>query len=132
MPESSPAGPAALLNRRFVSLLVISFFSTFLLAPLSILLPIYVEKELLRTPLFSGGLRALFLILGGLFAVPAGKLADDLGVKRLIVGHTPYEEGIQFFCQGKVWCIDVGMAAHYGGPVQVLEIEGDSVRVLSY
>ena len=30
-----------------------------------------------------------------------------------------------------IWRIDVGMAAHYGGPVQVLLIEGDHVEPLS-
>jgi (S)-ureidoglycine-glyoxylate aminotransferase len=32
---------------------------------------------------------------------------------------------------GKVWRIDVGMAKAYGGPVQVLEIIGDQLRVIS-
>jgi hypothetical protein len=54
-----------------------------------------------------------------------------LDADRLIVGHTVQEEGITSYCGGKVWCIDVGMAEAYGGPVQVLEITGDSLRVLS-
>jgi hypothetical protein len=62
--------------------------------------------------------------------VLAGVL-QDLSAERMIVGHTPHEEGIQSYCQGNVWCIDVGMAEHYGGDVQVLEITGDSVQVLS-
>jgi hypothetical protein len=55
---------------------------------------------------------------------------DQLGAKRIIVGHTVQEEGITSHCSGSVWCIDVGMAAHYGGDVEVLEIVGDHVRVL--
>jgi hypothetical protein len=48
----------------------------------------------------------------------------------MIVGHTVQEKGMGSQCGGKVWCIDVGLSAHYGGPIQVLEIVGDSVRVL--
>jgi hypothetical protein len=54
-----------------------------------------------------------------------------LSASRMIVGHTVHEEGITSYCGGKVWCIDVGMAAHYGGEVEVLEITGDVIRALS-
>lgn len=53
-----------------------------------------------------------------------------LGVRRMVVGHTVQEGGITSACDQRVWRIDVGLAAHYGGPTQVLEIEGDAVRVL--
>jgi hypothetical protein len=53
-----------------------------------------------------------------------------IGVERMIVGHTVHTEGITSGCDGKVWMIDVGMASHYGGPTQVLEIRGDQVTVL--
>ena len=53
-----------------------------------------------------------------------------LGVSRMIVGHTVQESGITSHCDGRVWCIDVGMSAHYGGEPQALEIREDSVRVL--
>jgi hypothetical protein len=53
-----------------------------------------------------------------------------IGVKRMIVGHTVHTEGITSACEDKVWMIDVGMASHYGGPMQVLEIRGDQVTVL--
>jgi len=83
--DSQASPPPTLRNRRFLALIVVSFLSSFLFAPLSALLPVYVENALARSPLFSGGLRALFLILGGLFAFPAGKLADSLGPKRVYV-----------------------------------------------
>jgi hypothetical protein len=51
-----------------------------------------------------------------------------LGAKRLVVGHTVHTEGIVRNCDGKVWCIDVGMAAYYGGHPEALEIVGDQVR----
>jgi AmmeMemoRadiSam system protein B len=53
-----------------------------------------------------------------------------LGVKRMVMGHTIQEGGITSRYDGRVWCVDVGMAAHYGGPVEVLEIRGDDLRVL--
>jgi hypothetical protein len=59
------------------------------------------------------------------------EVLEKLGAKRMIVGHTIQEEGINSYCRRRVWCIDVGMPAHYGGhAAQVLEIVGDSVRVL--
>lgn len=60
-----------------------------------------------------------------------GQALERLGAARMVVGHTVQKEGITSGCDGRVWRIDVGMAAHYGGPVQVLEIEGDRVQVLS-
>ncbi|NVB36210.1 metallophosphoesterase [Pseudenhygromyxa sp. WMMC2535] len=55
---------------------------------------------------------------------------DALGVARMIVGHTVHKEGIGSACDGKVWMIDVGMAAYYGGPLQVLELRGGELEVL--
>jgi hypothetical protein len=52
-----------------------------------------------------------------------------LGVKRMIVGHTIQTAGIAAYADARIWCIDVGMAAHYGGVPSVLEIRGNSVRV---
>ena len=58
------------------------------------------------------------------------RVLERLSARRMIVGHTIQKDGITSFCDGRVWCIDAGMSAHYGGPMQVLEIVGDSVRVL--
>ena len=55
---------------------------------------------------------------------------DRLDVERLVVGHTVQGAGITAYCGGRVWCIDVGMAEHYGGRTEVLEIRGDAVRGL--
>ena len=54
----------------------------------------------------------------------------SLGAKRMIVGHSIQSSGISAYCDGRVWCIDVGMAEHYGGVPKVLEIRGDTVTVL--
>jgi hypothetical protein len=54
-----------------------------------------------------------------------------LGAKRMVVGHT-VQKGINAACQNQVWRIDVGLSAYYKGKsVQVLEIQGDNVKVLS-
>jgi hypothetical protein len=59
------------------------------------------------------------------------EVLDRLGAKRMIVGHTVQTDGITSYCEGKVWCIDVGIADYYGGEVCILEIKGDTVRVIS-
>ncbi len=55
---------------------------------------------------------------------------DILKVKHMVVGHT-VQDSLTSFCDEGVWCIDVGMSGHYGGPVQVLEILDGEFRVLS-
>ncbi|HOX25379.1 MAG TPA: metallophosphoesterase [Candidatus Krumholzibacteria bacterium] len=52
-----------------------------------------------------------------------------LDCDRLFVGHTIQAAGITPACDARVWCLDTGAAAHYGGPVQVLEITADEVTV---
>ncbi len=54
----------------------------------------------------------------------------ELDADRMVVGHTVQEGGITAYCGGAVWCIDVGMAAYYGGSPEVLEIKGNLVRSL--
>jgi hypothetical protein len=63
---------------------------------------------------------------------PCDQLAEvlrALGAKRLVVGHTPQQSGITSGCDGRVWRIDVGISAYYGGRTEVLEIRGDLLRV---
>lgn len=50
-------------------------------------------------------------------------------VKRMVVAHT-VQDTINAACDGRVWRVDVGLAAYYGGPTEALEIRGDDVRVL--
>ncbi len=52
-----------------------------------------------------------------------------LNAKRMVVGHTVQDKGITSACEGALWRIDVGLAAGYGGPIEVLEVS-DSPRVL--
>lgn len=53
-----------------------------------------------------------------------------LGVKRMVVGHTPQPQ-IRPACDQRVWRVDVGMAAHYGGKPEVLEIIDGSAKPLA-
>lgn len=53
-----------------------------------------------------------------------------LGAKRMVVGHTVQEQGINSACDGKVWRIDVGISSYYKGPIQALRIQGDKVTPL--
>ena len=59
-----------------------------------------------------------------------GEVLAALDCDRMVVGHTPMEDGVTTWCDDRVWCIDTGAAAAYGGPVEVLEITGRGIRVL--
>ena len=59
-----------------------------------------------------------------------GMVLERLGLERMVVGHTVQDAGITSYCGGRLWCIDVGLAAHYGGRPEVLEIKGNTVRSL--
>ena len=54
---------------------------------------------------------------------------DAIPAARLIVGHT-VQDHANSACDGRVWRVDVGMAAYYGGPREVVEIVDGQVRVL--
>ena len=83
---TSPAtGLRALLNRRYIAALIISYFFSVITAPLYSLVQVYVEIELNRPPVFSGGMYALFRVLGGVTAIPAGALCDTLGIRRMFI-----------------------------------------------
>jgi hypothetical protein len=56
---------------------------------------------------------------------------EILGAKRMIVGHTVHRAGVTPHCEGRLIAVDVGMAAYYRGPREVLEIRGDTLTVIS-
>ncbi|HYQ15818.1 MAG TPA: metallophosphoesterase [Polyangiaceae bacterium] len=59
------------------------------------------------------------------------RVLDQVGAKRLVVGHTVQQAGINGACQDRVFRIDVGLSAYYGEhPAQVLEITSQGARVL--
>ncbi len=53
-----------------------------------------------------------------------------LGARRMVVGHTVQRNGINSACADAVWRIDVGLSRAFGGPIEALEVAGDSVHVL--
>ncbi len=71
-----------LLNRRFVTLWIISFSSGAFTAPAFSLLAIYIESVLQKPPIFSAGLRAALLVVGGFVAILGGALCDSIGRKH--------------------------------------------------
>jgi hypothetical protein len=61
------------------------------------------------------------------------ELEDTLGklnAKRMVMGHTVQDTKINAACGEKAWRIDVGMSSYYGGPIEVLELRGDTLKVL--
>ena len=64
--------------------------------------------------------------------LPAMRVLQQVGAKRLVVGHTVQKSGINSACGDKLFRIDVGLSAYYGdNPTQVLEIAGGRSRVLT-
>jgi hypothetical protein len=59
-----------------------------------------------------------------------GQALSILGARRMIVGHSVHRQGITSYCGARVWVIDVGMAKAYRGPVEVLEIRGETLTPL--
>ena len=55
---------------------------------------------------------------------------DLAGADRMVVAHTVQSGGINSVCGEQVWRVDVGLAEHYGGSTEVLEIQDDVVRIL--
>jgi len=54
-----------------------------------------------------------------------------VGAKRLVIGHTVQERGMNAACDGQVYRIDVGLSQYYGGrSVQVLEIGPAGAKIL--
>ncbi len=76
-----------LYSRAFLALCLVYFLNSFISSPFSSLFPVYIEADLQRPPWFTGYLRALMLLIGGIFAVVAGRLCDRFGCKTtLIIG----------------------------------------------
>lgn len=72
-------------SRRLTTFLVLTFFTGVLSAPVSSLLPVYVEATLRQPPTFTSTLLAIQMGMTGLFALVGGALADQLGQKRALV-----------------------------------------------
>ena len=61
------------------------------------------------------------------------KALDALGLRRMVVGHTPQiTAGINACCGGRVYRIDTGLSSFYGGMKQCLEVvSNERPRVIS-
>lgn len=59
-----------------------------------------------------------------------GDALEAMGVARMVVGHTP-QRHVSSACDERVWRVDVGMAAHYGGTPEVLELTEDGVFTIA-
>jgi len=57
---------------------------------------------------------------------------ERLGARRMVVGHTVQDGGISPACEERVWRIDAGLSAYYGGKIEVLEIRDEAVSVLRH
>jgi len=53
-----------------------------------------------------------------------------VGAEVMVVAHTVQEKGINSACKGRVWRIDTGMSAYYGGSLEALEIVQGQFRVI--
>lgn len=60
-----------------------------------------------------------------------GRVLQQVGAKRLVVGHTVQPHGISSACQERLFRIDIGLSAFYGvKPPQVLEVTAAGARIL--
>ena len=82
--ENTEDRAGGLLSRAFLALCFVYFLNSFLIAPFSALFPVYIESDLARPPWFTGYLRALMLLLGGVFSLVAGQLCDRFGRKATL------------------------------------------------
>jgi hypothetical protein len=63
----------------------------------------------------------------------AAALLDALGVRAIVVGHTPQQNGIRARFGSRVFLIDTGMLTSvYGGEAMALVIEGDTFTILRH
>jgi hypothetical protein len=70
--------------------------------------------------------RALGMEGGGIDCAQVKAALAALGVKRMVVGHTVQQRGINGACDDTLWRIDVGLGKLYGGPIEVLELAPDA------
>lgn len=54
---------------------------------------------------------------------------EAVGARRMVIGHTVQERGITTACDERVWRIDTGLSRYYGGPREVLEIDGTAITI---
>jgi hypothetical protein len=58
-----------------------------------------------------------------------GEVLARLKLRRMVVAHS-VQPHVNAGCDGKIWRVDVGLAHIYGGPTEVLLLEGERATVL--
>ena len=90
------------------------------------------EGGTLGTPVLTGAVEAQVVVIGGGLTgtLCAWELLQaGVPAERLVVAHTvQHELGVNAACDGRVWRVDVGLSAYYGGEPQALEIIGDEAQ----
>ncbi len=115
-----------MLNRRFLTLLVVLFLCGVASSAVIPLFPTYVEGYLHRPALFGANLRFLFFMLGGLSAIPAGALCDSFGRKRtLVIGLTGALSAGLLFLTGDPLALYL-LCIHAGLTVGVQSVAGQT------
>jgi len=91
--------------------------------------PVIDDNGVVWNRTYGGGPESMY---GPQGACPLlNKVLEDTHAKRMVIGHTPQEAGANAECRGKLWRIDVGQSRGIlGAAPQVIEIVGDSVKVL--
>jgi hypothetical protein len=66
------------------------------------------------------------------FGPTVDRMLEELGVERIVVGHTTQEDGFRIRARfgGRVFLTDTGAGPAYGGQPSALEIAGDTVRAV--
>lgn len=106
MGSTDQVSDGRVLGRTFLILCLVSFLTAFSTSPFAALFPVYVDADLGRIPLFTGGLRSLMLVLGGAFAVVGGRLCDLLGLKpALLIGLAGTVLTGLVFCVSDPWIL---------------------------
>jgi hypothetical protein len=59
-----------------------------------------------------------------------GATLAQAAVARMVVGHTPQGGGITSACDERLWRVDVGLSAYYGGDTEVLELTASGAQPL--
>ncbi len=94
------------MSTRLITLVSILFVNNTAVAAAHSLLPIYVERDLGLSPIFTGTLVAIETAMGGCIAVGAGAMADRIGHRLvLVIGILGFSAGLLKFLTGIPWVL---------------------------
>jgi MFS family permease len=92
--------------RQLAIFLALIFCAGIFGAPIGSLLPVYVDSTLHQGPEFTATLKVLQLIMGAVFALVGGALADRIGQKRaLLLGFAGLPLGLFVFAIRDFWVL---------------------------